>query len=180
MRLFVRLTLVGLLALTALGFWFTQQPKSGAVITQPTVSAGLCEGNGTSLVIDFGTDNPKETISKCVQNYSGNSWNLFEAAGLKITGTQKYPVGFVCRIEGFPNKSIEPCTETPGTTNGSWAFYIATDQSWEYSSYGASTHKTKCGQAEGWRYLLPGEEITEVPRIEPLKNNCEKQLAWRK
>ncbi len=174
MRLFVRLTLIGLVTLTAAGFWLSQQQSGESALPKATSTEGLCEGEGTSLVVDFGTGNPMSTITRCVQNYQGNSWDLFEAAGLKITGTEKYPVGFVCRIEDFPDQKVEACIETPGTTNGSWAFYLAEDQTWKYSNYGASSHKAKCGQTEGWRFLLPGEEFSEAPRVTPVKTSCEK------
>ena len=171
MRSFVRISLIGLVALVAIGFAFNQQQTNGdGDEVLPTVTSVLCIDKGTSLVIDFGTDQNEDLIEKCVQNFEGNSWDLFEAAGVIVTGTEKYPVGFVCRIQDFPSAANEPCKETPGTTNGSWAYFLSNENGvWEYSPIGASTHKVQCGVSEGWRFLLPGEDVQTPPRV-TLKN----------
>lgn len=172
MRLFVRLSLIGLVALVAFGFWYNQSQPNQAN-QEVVVQQGQCQAAGISLVIDFGSDSNQQIIEKCLQNYSGNSWNLLKAAGLNIEGTQKYPVGFLCRINGFPSEESEKCIDTPGAKTGSWAFYTSTSTSWEYSAIGAASHKAECGTAEGWRFLLPTEELTEVPSAKPQTNNCE-------
>jgi hypothetical protein len=167
MRLFVRLSLVGLVILVAVGFASNLKWQVQTVDYVPaSVEAGTCVDAGTSLVVDFGSESEKPTEVKCVQNFKGYSWDLFEAAGLEVSGTDKYPVGFVCRIEGFPSESEEPCSDTPGTKNGSWAYFLGDEKNqWQYSPIGASTHKVKCGVSEGWRFLLPGESIQTPPRI---------------
>ena len=171
MRSFVRISLIGLVALVAIGFAFNQQQTNGdGDEVLPAVTSVLCTDNGTSLVIDFGTDQNEALLEKCVQNFEGNSWDLFEAAGVNVTGTEKYPVGFVCRIQEFPSDANEACKETPGTKNGSWAFFLSDENGvWEYSPIGASTHKVRCGLSEGWRFLLPGEPVQTPPRV-TLKN----------
>ena len=172
MRSFVRFSLIGLVALVAIGFAVNQQQSDGDKNKpQSTVTTGLCSTDGTSLVVDFGND--EAVIEKCVTNFSGYSWDLFEAAGLDVAGTEKYPVGFVCRIQGIPNEQDEPCTDTPGTKNGSWAYFL-TDETgaWQYSPIGASTHKSKCGVAEGWRFLKPNEPVQTPPRSTPQVYDC--------
>jgi hypothetical protein len=172
MRSFVRYSLIGLVALVAIGFVVNQQQVNsdeGEVL--PVVSEGMCTENGTSLVIDFGTSQSTPVIEKCVENFTGYSWDLFEAAEINVSGTEKYPVGFVCRINNFPGEKTEKCKETPGTKNGSWAYFLADDTgNWKYSPIGAATHKVKCGKSEGWRFLLPGEPVQTPPRV-TLKNN---------
>lgn len=174
MRLFVRLSLVGLILLVSLGFWINSTSTKETTKLAPVTTSGLCEGDGVSIVIDFGTGSKESSIEKCIENFTGNSWNMMGAAAIKVEGTSKYPVGFVCRINGVPDKSQERCIETPGIDNGTWAFYLADSGKWEYSTYGASSHKTKCGTSEGWRFLLPGEPTTTVPRTKPVNRNCEK------
>ncbi len=176
MRLFVRLSLIGLVALVAAGFWLSQSQQDAAPKPTPKVEAGQCTDAGTSVVIDFGSDSSEPIIEKCVLNYSGNSWNLLLAAGLNISGTTKYPIGFVCRINAYPDTSREKCIETPGGNSGSWAFFIAESGSdeWIYSPYGASSHRVKCGSAEGWRFLEKNESLKTAPRIQPVTNTCEK------
>jgi len=174
MRSFVRFSLIGLIALVAIGFAFNQQQiNGGGDEVLPKVTSSLCTVNGTSLVIDFGTGESETLIEKCVQNFAGNSWDLFEAADLKVAGTEKYPVGFICRIQDFPIKANEPCKETPGTTNGSWAYFLSDDSgAWKYSPIGAAMHKVQCGISEGWRFLLPGEAVQTPPRVTLKKYVC--------
>jgi hypothetical protein len=174
MRLFVRLSLIGLVLLVAVGFASNLKWQVQTVDYVPaSVEAGMCLDAGTSLVVDYGSASDKPAQVKCVKNFQGYSWDLFEAAGLTVSGTDKYPVGFVCRIEEFPSEKIEPCAETPGTKNGSWAYFLGDENnSWVYSPIGASTHKVKCGVSEGWRFLLPGESIQTPPRIDLKRYVC--------
>jgi len=174
MRLFVRLALVGLVALVAVGFWLNRTSSANLESKQSISTQGQCPGSGISLVIDFGTSSNRDSIEKCVTNFTGTSWKLFSAAGLTVLGTEKYPVGFVCRIDSYPAEDQEPCIDTPGNTTGSWAFFIATKDKWEYSPIGAASHKASCGTAEGWRFLKPNEALTTSPRIKPIVHNCEK------
>lgn len=173
MRLFVRLSLIGLIGLTALGYWLSQsQPQQ--VLTQVQVADGFCSQPGISITVDFGTNSEVSPISKCVANYQGNSWNLLTAAGIEVKGTAKYPIGFVCRLNNYPTETVEKCLDTPGAKTGSWAFFIAEDGKWKYSSFGASSHKARCGTSEGWRFLKVDEPQSTFPRATPVKTNCEK------
>jgi hypothetical protein len=166
MRFFVRISLIGLVVLVAIGFALNQQPNGDGDEVPATVSNEICLDDGVSLVVDFGTGQEQPVIEKCIKNFSGYSWDIFDAAGLDVAGTEKYPVGFVCRIENFPNEKNEACKETPGTKNGSWAYFLGDDSgNWKYSPVGASTHKVECGVGEGWRFLLPGEPVQTPPRI---------------
>lgn len=176
MRLFVRLSLLGLVALVAVGFWLNGNQGTPEPEAKASVQSGQCLESGISVVVDFGTSNANQTIEKCVSNFTGNSWNLLITAGFDVRGTEKYPEAFVCRINMVPDLKSEKCISTPGTTNGSWAYFLAepgTD-SWVYSPYGAASHKAICGSAEGWRFLAPDEQIQTPPTIKPVTTNCEK------
>jgi len=176
MRLFVRLSLIGLLILVAVGFAYNQKQSGGnQVAPVVSVSDGVCETDGTSLIVDFGTGETSSLIERCVKNFTGYSWDLFDAAEIEVTGTEKYSVGFVCRIEGFPSEETEGCIDTPGTKNGSWAYFL-TDETgnWKYSVIGASTHKVACGVSEGWRFLVPNESTKTFPRSTPKTYVCNK------
>ncbi|NDE69462.1 MAG: hypothetical protein EB057_05250, partial [Microbacteriaceae bacterium] len=85
---------------------------------------GQCETEGVSLIVDFGSESELQAIEKCISNYNDTSWNLFDAAGLSVTGTSKYPVGFVCRIQNFPTESKEPCRDMPDNSVGSWSYFV--------------------------------------------------------
>lgn len=179
MRLLVRLALLGLVGLVAIGFalnqWVqtdsnpTESPKSSVVVLN-----GQCETEGVSLVIDFGAEGDIQSLEKCVLNYTDTSWNLFEAAGTTVTGTSKYPIGFVCRIQGFPDEAQEPCLGMPNTKVGSWAYFVAPTGSkeWQYSTWGAANHKPACGTAEAWLFKLPSEDLEEPPLIKPKTSVC--------
>lgn len=174
MRGLVRLSLIGLVALVALGFWLQQSKPENQPEQEVIVSQGACATAGINLVVDFGSDSDANLIQKCVQNFAGTSWKLLTTAGLTVSGTEKYPSSFLCRINGFPNEESEKCVDTPGLKNGSWAFFIANDSGWQYSSFGAASHRAKCGTSEGWRFLLPNEKLDTYPRAKPIIKTCEK------
>jgi len=179
MRLLVRLSLVGIVGLVAIGFavnqWLqpdsnpTDSPKSSVVVVD-----GQCETEGVSLIVDFGSQSELQSIEKCISNYNDTSWNLFDAAGLSVTGTSKYPVGFVCRIQNFPTESKEPCRDMPDTSVGSWSYFVAAAgaSDWQYSTWGAATHKPACGTAEAWLFKLPSEDLEEPPLNKPKTSVC--------
>jgi hypothetical protein len=180
MRLFVRLSLVGLVALVAIGFAINSLGKADSSTqvnenkAPVTVTDGECTESGISLSVDFGTISSTPSISKCVSNFTGTSWDLFSAAGLTVIGTEKYPIGFVCRIEDFPDQSAEPCLDTPDPKLGSWAYFTAQSKSssWQYSTWGAATHKPACGSAEAWVFRYPDENLEETPQTTPKTSDC--------
>ena len=172
-RRFVRASLLALIGLVAIGTWLISAHKSSPHLASAGASTwikGAChQGNlkGTTLVVDFGEASGKDTIVRCVQNYSGNSWALFAAAGLKVTGTSQYPVGFVCRVNDVPSASEQNCATTPDAASGSWAFFIGSSD-WQYALAGASSYQTNCGGVEGWRFVAPAQQVeTTAPRFEP-------------
>lgn len=178
MRLFVRLSLIGLVALVAAGFMLSGNQATPKAESTPEalVLTGQCAEAGISVVVDFGTGQQEKLIEKCVQNYQGNSWNLLTVAGFEVTGTEKYPTSFLCRINQIPDEKTEKCITTPGTLNGSWAYFLSdpVSKQWKYSDFGAATHNAKCGMAEGWRFLLPGEDLKTAPSVNPVTTSCEK------
>jgi len=178
MRRFVRFSLIGLIALVGIGFAFNQWVPTDAPTNlkenTPTVSEGQCEADGVSLLVSFGQDSGLPDISKCVANYTGTSWDLFSAAGLEVAGTSKYPIGFVCRIQGFPSEGQEECRETSNVSVGTWAYFIAQpgDDSWQYSNWGAATHQVDCGSAEAWAFKSPNEDLESPPAERPVTRDC--------
>jgi hypothetical protein len=172
-RRFVRASLIGLIALVAIGSWLIgahqSSPKDSGQGASTWIQGECHKGDreGTTLVVDFGEASGKSSLVRCVQNYSGNSWALFAAAGMKVTGTAQYPVGFVCRINGVPTAAAQSCASTPDASTGSWAFFIGSNV-WQYALAGASSYQTTCGAVEGWRYVAPGQQVeTTAPRVAP-------------
>jgi hypothetical protein len=178
MRRFVRFSLIGLIALVGIGFAFNQWVQTDAPSDLnkkvPTVSEGLCESDGVSLLVSFGKASSLTDVSKCVTNYIGTSWDLFYAAGMEVSGTSKYPVGFVCRIQDFPNEEQEECRDTSNVSVGSWAYFIAQpgEDSWKYSIWGAATHQVACGSAEAWVFKYPNDDLESPPAEQPVTRVC--------
>ena len=180
MRLFVRLSFIGLVALVAIGFAVSKflqadgKVQSNQQITEVIVSEAVCTQSGVSLTVDFGIKEDILAIDKCVRNFTNTSWDLLSAAKLTVTGTQKYPVGFVCRINGFPSDAVESCNQTPDPKVGSWAYFVAGPgaSSWHYSTWGASTHKPACGSAEAWVFRYPEQSLEALPKTKPQTRVC--------
>lgn len=176
MRLFVRLSLIGLLTLVAAGFAMNMfvQGDGNEKMLVATSAEGACVEEGISLTVDFGSKAESPTITRCVKNFTGTSWDIFKIADLKITGTQKYPVGFVCRIEDFPDEAQEPCQDTPKPSVGSWSYFNAQpgDSDWKYSTWGAATHRPLCGSAEAWVFRYQEENLEIPPSQDPQTSVC--------
>ena len=164
MRFKLLTVLLALVAVVAVGGLISQVPNSNLSFN----SGHDCAINSTSQVIDYGTDNPSEPTLACANNFSGTGWDLFSATKHRVEGTGEYPTGFVCRIDDFPPVATENCATIPDAKRGHWAYFYATADSgstWHYSLQGAATRKPKCGDWDGWRYLLPGEDpVSNPPR----------------
>lgn len=177
MKISLRMVLVALIALVAVGSLVSivpSEPKSEA--TSAGVSEGQCEdGNGVSLVIDFGTSSTREIRELCAQDFESTGWDLFAATGLSVEGTTEYPTGFVCRVDSWPTVANQPCTKTPTAAQGTWVYFVAEPSStvWQYSGQGAAMRKPTCGAADGWRFVEAGEAIGQTtPRAQPATRTC--------
>ena len=171
----VLFALVGLVAIGALISTGALNTVSKSPVTAPAKSAGFCSSDGVSLVIDYGKQANADPVISCGFSFEGTGWALFAATEQKVEGTTEYPVGFVCRINGFPDAKDQPCTSTPTGAQGSWAYYYATAQlgnHWMFSAAGASMRKPKCGDVDAWVFLNPGEK-THEPSLAPLTHTCQ-------
>lgn len=195
-RKFLRMTLIGLIALAALfSLWpalsaglglsvsiDSNQPHSGkntAANTNASGSRGGCSAAkpGVTFIVDFGGSGANRVERYCATGTPTNGWTAFQAAGLKVTGTAQYPVGFVCRINGYPTPAQESCQETPNPTNGSWVYYIASaktnNHGWQFAMVGATMIKPACGDVQGWRFVKAKDgEKTKYPRANPEPFKC--------
>ena len=173
MRISLRAVLIGLIALVAIGGLISTGVVSTAPntsIVQPSKTLGFCSSDGVSLVIDNGTT----ADPHCAFGFKGTGWELFAATSQKVSGTTEYPVGFVCRINDVPTIEVQPCTATPTSAQGSWAYYFATPETgnqWMFSGAGASMRKPECGSVDGWVFIGPGEKAHE-PSIAPITHKC--------
>ena len=177
MRISLRMVLTALIALVAVGSLISIIPSDSQKTSQvENASQGQCEnGDGVSLVIDFGTSSNREVAELCATDFDSTGWALFAAAGVKVEGTSEYPTGFVCRVDNWPTAEEQPCTKTPTTAQGSWVYFMAEPGSntWQYSGQGAAMRIPSCGAADGWRFVEAGETIAQTaPRIMPATKSC--------
>lgn len=174
MRISLRAVLIGLVAIVALGTLF----GTGILSTVSSdkqqlqkIESNYCSTSGVSLVVDTGKTIPSVA---CAKNFAGTGWELFAATGQTVHGTSEYPSGFVCRINDFPSVSDQPCTTTPTSAEGSWAYYFATASTgnhWMFSGIGAGMRKPFCGDVDAWVYIEPGQKVRE-PSIAPKTFKC--------
>lgn len=165
-----RAVLIFLLAIVAIGSFTTT--LSISKLTEAQAFDGFCSESGTTLVIEYGPLE-KGSIVRCVQDFEGTSWDLFEAADLTVQGTASYPTSFVCRIQGQPSAEIEPCAGTPSVQTGSWIYFVAKAEDeareWQRSPVGASSRTPKCGDSEAWVF---SKDSTVSPLTKPNSIQC--------
>lgn len=167
----LRPVLIGLIALVAIIGAFTffssnnesKQVASGEGAT--TTSDGACVDSGVTLSVDFGKKSGLESIVKCSKDFIGTGWDLPTAVGVKVEGSEKYPVGFACRINGYPAEEVQSCGSKPTYTRGYWSYFQSNSLSpstWHLSDVGASETKPSCGDFEGWVFVE-----NETPDVKP-------------
>lgn len=173
MRLNLRVALILLIGLVAVGgVWSGLQAPSSS-----RESASNATGlKAATLVIDFGEESGREPkiieLNDVPADASG--WDLLVQSRLGLEGTDQYPTGFVCRLDGWPAEAVEACEETPSYADGHWAYFVTSTKlgpGWLLSGQGASSHVVDCGGLEGWKWVGPREEATP-PSISPQIREC--------
>lgn len=137
-------------------------------------SEGSCTQDGVTLVIEFGEAAERESITRCALGFSGTGWEVFKATDVEVSGTNQYPSGFACRIEGFPSSSEQDCLDTPKYSEGSWGYFVFTEEAgWQVSQVGSAARDAECGSAEGWLFIGPGQQdIGLLPTTIPESVSC--------
>lgn len=170
MRTNLRVALWLLIALVAVGgTWKAVDSRAGDVDSAAT--------KRVTLVIDFGAASKLPDVIKVLDDVKQTSagWSLFKAAGVDAQGTDEFPSGFVCRLEGWPSELQQDCADTPTYAEGHWAYYVTNSEisaGWLLSGQGAATHVPECGGYEGWKWVAPGEE-TSPPSLQPVVEKCQ-------
>ena len=180
--------LIALVVLAVLGsvyYGFLANAKPDAEVSpsasSPAISTAAldraCSNNeGVTVVVDFGSSSDRKPVTKCVTGFAGTGWEALEAAGLNPKGTDEFPSGFVCRIDGVPAVAEQDCADTPTYAEGNWAYYFATLESdgWLISGAGSAMRSPECGTVEGWRFIENGESSGALlPRLEPEVTSCD-------
>jgi hypothetical protein len=176
MRINLRIALVALIALVAVGSIWSANFASNRDSNRETAPTKSSDTKRVTLVIDFGSDSGVAVrsfeLNDIPQNTTG--WNLFGLAHLPVQGTQQFPEGFICRIDGRPNLREQNCTDTPSFAEGHWAYYVTNHElssGWILSGQGAATHIPECGSYEGWSWV-PGGTESKPPRFETSTRAC--------
>ena len=191
MKIKLRPVLIGLILLVALvGLTHVVPDSKPSASASASASASWCDEAhpGVSLVIDFGAQSKRQPVVKCAPKFNSsgsavsnelNGWQLFNAAGIEVAGTTDFPVGFACRIAGWPSITVQPCTSTPTYAECHWAYFYADTSSagdWVFSGAGSSMRKPACGSADAWLFVTGdatnGTESSAVPSITPKVFSC--------
>src|SRR5262249_35710488 len=82
----------------------------------PGANAAACPGRtGVTVVVDFGALGGGVVV-KCDPTDPATGIAALQGAGFTVTGTKRYGLAFVCRINGKPNATQDPCINTPPAT----------------------------------------------------------------
>ena len=114
-------------------------------------AAACTPGTGVTVVVDF-TAFGLGVQTGCRLGDPPTGLNALQGAGFTVTGTQRWGLAFVCRINGQPTPAQDPCVNTAALT-AYWSYWHGTPGgTWTYSSVGASSYNPAIGTVEGWRY----------------------------
>ncbi|GAA3753588.1 hypothetical protein [Micromonospora maritima] len=141
----VRTRIAGLLAAVLAAVALTTVPAAPA-------RAAACTGtSGVTVVVDYAALGGGVQVA-CAPGDPATGIAALQGAGFTVTGTQRWGLAFVCRINGKPTAATEPCVNTPPVT-AYWSYWHATSGgAWSYSSSGASSYNPAPGTVEGWSF----------------------------
>lgn len=135
-----------LAALTVTGALVLAEPAPRAAL-----AAKCSTGTGVTVVVDFGPLGGG-VVTGCRLGDPATGLAALTGAGFAVTGTQRWGLAFVCRINGKPAPAADPCVNTPPPT-AYWAYWHATPGgAWTFSSQGPSAYNPAQGTVEGWRF----------------------------
>jgi hypothetical protein len=175
MRLNLRVALILLVGLVAVGGVWSGMTTSGA---EDDLKGSSAEAISSTLVIDFGPSSGSDlkVLELDQLPVGATGWDLITRSGTSVEGTDQYPTGFVCRLDGWPTEQAASCSDTPAYSEGHWAYYVSSTSlggEWLLSGQGAATRKIECGGYEGWKWVGPNEQSTP-PRVKPQVRSCER------
>ncbi len=114
--------------------------------------AAACVGtSGVTVVVDFTALGGGVQVA-CAPGAPATGLAALQGAGFTVTGTARWGLTFVCRINGLPTPATEPCVNTPPAT-AYWSYWHApSGGAWSYSTSGAASHDPAPGSVEGWAF----------------------------
>ncbi|MEV5707157.1 hypothetical protein [Actinoallomurus sp. NPDC052274] len=149
----------------------TPSPATATGITPARAgTAGYCPGGtGVTVVVDYQALGGATEI-RCAPGAQASGLAALQNAGFTVTGTQRWGLAFVCRINGKPTSATEPCVDTP-PASAYWSYWHASNGgTWTYSNQGASTYVPAQGSFEGWSFSTnAGPDTNPPPRVTPVR-----------
>ena len=144
--------------------------QPAATATTSTGTPGYCtDSTGVTVVVDF-QELGGGVVVRCFPHPTSSSTGLaaLQGAGFTPSGTVRFGLGFICRIEGKPTASDEKCIDTPPAT-AYWSYWYAPNGgSWKYSELGVTNHKVILGGFEGWSFAKDKTSVNvPPPRVAP-------------
>ncbi len=118
-------------------------------------SDGPCPGTtGVTVVVDYHALGGGVVV-RCAPGSPASGFKALQAAGFDLVEVQNVP-GFLCRIDGKPNASQDPCLNTP-PASAYWSYWHADrGGSWVTSQQGGKTRKPPPGSVDGWSFTDDG------------------------
>jgi hypothetical protein len=131
-------------------------------VAEPAHAAGCVGESGVTVVVDFTAFGGGVEI-RCAPGDPATGLQALQDAGFQITGTQRWGLAFVCRIDGLPTPAVEPCVTTP-PASAYWSYWHApAGGTWSYSTLGAISHDPAPGTVEGWAFGAGSPPSTPAP-----------------
>jgi hypothetical protein len=122
-----------------------------AATPQPAQAAKCSGTTGVTVVVDFTAFGGGTTVA-CALGDPATGIAALQGAGFTVTGTVRWGLAFVCRINSLPTPAADPCFNTPPAT-AYWSYWhAASGGSWTYSTTGAASYNPAPGSVEGWRF----------------------------
>jgi hypothetical protein len=108
--------------------------------------------SGVTVIVDF-SHWGGGVARGCAPGAPATGLEALQKAGFAPTGTTRYGLAFVCRIDGKPGVAENPCTDTP-PASAYWAYYHAAAGAggWTKSTLGAYAYRPAPGSIEGWAF----------------------------
>lgn len=123
----------------------------------PASAAACSSGSGVTVVIDNGSS----ISTRCAGGDPSSAIDALKAVAA-VVSPQRFPGSVVCRIDGFPSKTSDPCMVMPPET-AYWAFFHApAGGTWIYSSSGVASYNPAPGSVIGFRF-----GSGQAPRVAP-------------
>lgn len=118
---------------------------------RPAHAAACTAGTGVTVKVDFAALGGG-VVTNCFVGDPATGLAALQGAGFTVTGTARWGLAFVCRINGKPTAAMDPCVNTP-RSSAFWSYWHGTPGgSWTLSSLGASSYNPAVGTVDGWAF----------------------------